>query len=75
MQYMSMTSKLALVAMVDRGALTPDEWRSVMNLAPIEGGSVPLRRLDTATVGEGNTVPDKKEDEPDDNEGQTVSDV
>jgi HK97 family phage portal protein len=58
MNYMSMESKLSLVAMVDRGALTPDEWRAVLNLAPIEGGSVPLRRLDTATVGEGNTTGD-----------------
>ena len=78
LQYMSMEAKLSLVAMVDRGALTPDEWRAVMNLAPIEGGSIPLRRLDTATVGEGNTTkkepekePDKKEPEEDedDNEG------
>jgi phage portal protein BeeE len=50
MQYASMTSKLALVQLVDRGALTPNEWREVFNLAPVEGGDVPIRRLDTATV-------------------------
>jgi HK97 family phage portal protein len=50
LQYASMTTKLALVAMVDRGALTPNEWREVLNLGPIEGGDIPIRRLDTAVV-------------------------
>ena len=36
--------------MVDRGALTPNEWRETMSLAPIEGGDKPIRRLDTAPV-------------------------
>lgn len=58
MQYMTMASKLALVAMVDRGALTPNEWRSVLNLAPIDGGDAPIRRLDTA--------PTKKEEPAED---------
>lgn len=49
----SLTTKLALVAMVDRGALTPNEWRATMNLAPVEGGDVPLRRKDTGIVTEG----------------------
>ena len=48
MQYISMANKLAMVQMVDRGALTPNEWREIMNLSPIEGGDVPIRRLDTA---------------------------
>ncbi|MGX8701525.1 phage portal protein [Caproiciproducens sp.] len=50
LQYASMTTKLALQAMVDRGAMTPNEWRSVLNLAPIDGGDNPVRRLDTAPV-------------------------
>ena len=37
-----------MVAMVDRGALTPNEWRQMFNLAPVEGGDKPIRRLDTA---------------------------
>jgi len=53
--YMSMPNKLNLVAMVDRGAMTPNEWRTVMNLAPVNGGDEPIRRLDTAVVD------DKKE--------------
>lgn len=50
LQYASMSTKLNLVSMVDRGAMTPNEWRRVMNLGPIEGGDVPVRRLDTAPV-------------------------
>ena len=49
-QYASLQSKLGLVAMVDRGALTPNEWRRYLNLAPIEGGDKPIRRLDTEIV-------------------------
>ena len=48
--YANMSTKLGLVAMVDRGAMTPNEWRTVMNLEPIEGGDEPIRRLDTAVV-------------------------
>jgi len=50
LQYASMGTKLGLVAMVDRGAMTPNEWREVLNLGPIEGGDKPIRRLDTAEV-------------------------
>jgi HK97 family phage portal protein len=50
LQYASMATKLNLVQMVDRGALTPNEWRQVMNLPPIEGGDEPIRRLDTAVI-------------------------
>jgi hypothetical protein len=46
-----MATKLNLVQMVDRGALTPNEWREVMNLPPIAGGDEAIRRLDTAVVG------------------------
>ena len=53
LQYASMSSKLNLVQMVDRGALTPNEWRQILNLPPIEGGDKPIRRLDTQPVKEG----------------------
>ena len=36
--------------MVDRGAMTPNEWREVLNLPPVEDGDKPLRRLDTQVV-------------------------
>ena len=41
MQYMSTANKLALVQMVDRMALTPNEWRQVMNMAPVPWGDEP----------------------------------
>lgn len=50
LQCASLTTKLAFQAMVDRGAMTPNEWRGTMNLAPIEGGDQPIRRLDTQVV-------------------------
>ena len=51
----SMSTKLGLQAMVDRGAMTPNEWRAVLGLAPIEGGDEPIRRLDTAVVKGGDS--------------------
>src|SRR5690606_3186203 len=54
LQYASVKTKLALVAMVDRGAMTPNEWREVFNLSPIEGGDTPIRRLDTRPTNETN---------------------
>lgn len=52
LQYASMSTKLALVQMVDRRALSPNEWRGVFNLAPVEGGDEYIMRLDTAAVKE-----------------------
>jgi HK97 family phage portal protein len=62
--YASMRTKLQLVQMVDRGALTPNEWRAVMNLTPIEGGDEPIRRLDTAVV-DAKDDDERKEEEDD----------
>lgn len=53
LQYASMATKLNLNQMVDRGAMTPNEWRRILNLAPINGGNKAIRRLDTAVVGGG----------------------
>lgn len=50
LQCASLSSKLALQAMVDRGAMTPNEWRETLNMAPIEDGDKPIRRLDTQVV-------------------------
>ena len=46
-------TKLNFLQMVDRGALTPNEWREIFNLAPVEGGDEPIRRLDTRPTTEG----------------------
>lgn len=40
MQYLSITDKLGLVAMVDRMAMSPNEWRAIMNMAPVDGGDL-----------------------------------
>lgn len=48
----SMATKLNLKEMVDRGAMTPNEWRATFNRAPLPGGDKPIRRLDTAVVEE-----------------------
>lgn len=50
LQCASLTTKLAFQAMVDRGAMTPNEWRETMNMAPVTGGDAPIRRLDTQVV-------------------------
>ena len=50
LQAASIKTKLTLVQMVDRGALTVNEWRETMGLPPVEGGNTPIRRLDTAAV-------------------------
>lgn len=52
----SLSTKLDLMQMVDRGALTPNEWRLAFNLSPVPGGDEPIRRLDTAAVKEGATT-------------------
>lgn len=46
----SMSTKLSLTNLVDRGIITPNEHRAILNLAPIPGGDVPVRRLDTVPV-------------------------
>ncbi len=60
MQYMSTSNKLALVQMVDRMAMTPNEWRQVMNMAPVPWGDEP------------QSWQNPKKEANDDNEGQTV---
>lgn len=50
--FASMATKLKLVNYVDRGIMTPNEVRAVLNMAPIEGGDQPIRRLDTRPTDE-----------------------
>lgn len=54
----SMATKLALKEMVDRGAMTPNEWRKTFNRAPLPGGDKPIRRLDTAVIDESEVKED-----------------
>lgn len=50
----SISTKLELQAMVDRGALTPNEWRDSLGLGPVADGDVAIRRLDTKPVEGGD---------------------
>ena len=47
-----MTEKLNLKQYIDIGAITINEWRKMMNMAPTSWGDEPIRRLDTATIKE-----------------------
>lgn len=69
MQYMSMDNKLKLVQMVDRKSLSPNEWRAVMNLPPVDGGDDMLFWQDPK--GEAAAISDKpeQEDKADDQQG------
>lgn len=57
----SLKTKLNLLQMVDRGAMTPNEWRSAFNLAPLPNGDEAVRRLDTAVVKDGVKGGDEEE--------------
>lgn len=63
LQCASLSSKLAMQAMVDRSALTPNEWRAMLNLAPLPGGDDPIRRLDTQVVNMIEKLLDKMDGE------------
>lgn len=63
LQCASLSSKLAMVAMVDRGSLTPNEWRAILNMAPLPGGDEPIRRLDTQVVNMAEKLLDKMDSE------------
>ena len=70
--YTSTKTKFMMVGMVDRGALTPNEWREIMNLGPIAGGDDPIRRLDTvpvATATAANNAADPATTDPGPNAG------
>jgi len=53
LQYASMNTKMGLVAFLDRGIMSANEIRTIMNLPPIPGGDVYVRRLDTVPITEG----------------------
>ncbi len=50
--FASMQTKLNLVQYVDRGILSPNEVRAILNMAPREGGDEYIRRLDTRPTTE-----------------------
>lgn len=50
LQFATLESKIKLVELVDRGLMTPNESREILNLPKLADGDVPIRRLDTARV-------------------------
>ena len=62
--FTSVDTKLKMVAMVDRQALTPNEWRKIMNMPTYPGGDDMLRRLDTKLAKDSvDTLKGGEEDE------------
>ena len=51
--FASVKTKLDLVQFVDRGIMTPNEVRGLLNMAPIQGGDKALLRKDTGRLEEG----------------------
>lgn len=58
--FASMQTKLNLVQFVDRGIMTPNEVREILSMAPIDGGDIPIRRLDTAPTDAAITTSDSE---------------
>lgn len=52
LSFASMQTKLNLVQFVDRGVMSPNEVREVLNMAPAPDGDTFIRRLDTAPTTE-----------------------
>jgi len=64
LQFASARTKISMVSLVDRGLMTPNEYREIWNLAPYEGGDEFVLRLDTAKTGD-STEDITKEDNDD----------
>ncbi|WP_088070764.1 phage portal protein [Gottfriedia luciferensis] len=52
LEFATIATKLAFSIMVERASLTPNEWRSMMGMGPIERGNVPLLKTDTEPIDE-----------------------
>lgn len=62
LQFASAKTKISMVQLVDRGLMTPNEYRALFNMAPYEGGDEFVLRLDTAKTGD-TTEPTTNESE------------
>ena len=71
LQFASAKTKISMVQLVDRGLMTPNEYRELFNMAPYEGGDEFVLRLDTAKTGDTTGEvgrPKESEDEENANE-------
>ena len=75
LQYATNKTKISMVALVDRGLMTPNEYRELFNMPPYEGGDEFVLRLDTAKTGDtsnegtGNPVGRPPKEEGDEEDG------
>lgn len=60
LQYSSAKTKISMVSLVDRGLMTPNEFRELFNMAPYEGGDEFILRLDTDKTGDTTSDDDDK---------------
>ena len=52
LQFASVSTKLQFKPYIDIGAMLRNEWREIMNFAPLPDGDIPLLRKDTGTIEE-----------------------
>ena len=63
LQFASAKTKISMVALVDRGLMTPNEYRALFNMAPYEGGDEFVLRLDTSKTGDTTNESEDNEDD------------
>ena len=63
LQFASAKTKISMVALVDRGLMTPNEYRALFNMAPYEGGDEFVLRLDTSKTGDTTNGSEGNEEE------------
>ena len=56
LQYASTTTKMNMVQLIDRGILTINEYREVLNLSPVDGGDVRVIRKEYAEANKLNEI-------------------
>lgn len=59
--YTSLSNKLLITQLVDRGIITKNEARAVLKYVPVEGGEVFVRRLDTVVIDDTAPIVEEKE--------------
>ena len=72
-EFVSLDKKIQLFStVVLYGGMTINEWRRMFNMPPLDGGDVPVRRLDAASVEEGEE--DLEEDYEDEELDESLED-
>ena len=66
LQFASAKTKISMVALVDRGLMTPNEYRALFNMAPYEGGDEFVLRLDTSKTGDTTSGTEENEEDKED---------